>query len=125
MIDATESNWIAFLIGKIPEAELVPANRRRLEAQHKARKETIEAGEVPLKPFWGGVVDGEEEQEPQIMVEGVKILEGPFPTRKEAWVAQERINPEGWSGERTPKALQGFDGQWYVAVLPKRAYGDD
>ena len=72
-MDKTKLNWIAFLIGKVTEAELMPANRRRLEAQRQARKETIEAGEVPLKP----------------------------------------------------KALQGFDGQWYVAVLPKGAYGDD
>ena len=60
-MDKTKLNWIAFLIGKVTEAELMPANRRRLEAQRQARKETIETGEVPLKLFWGGIVEPAEE----------------------------------------------------------------
>lgn len=52
-----------------------------------------------------------------LMDEGIKILAGPFRTRKAAWADMENeLNPEGWSGLRTPKACQGYDGQWYVII---------
>jgi len=55
-IDEKELNWISFLIGKISEAELTPANCRRLAAQRERREEIVEGGDVPLKPFWAGIV---------------------------------------------------------------------
>lgn len=58
----------------------------------------------------------------KVMSEGVKILDGPFDTREEAWVAEEKINPEGWSGLYTPKVARGFDDKWYV-ILPLRVHG--
>ena len=55
-IDANELNWIGYLIGKIKEENLTPANHQRLDAQRERRQEIIAGGDVPLKPFGGGIV---------------------------------------------------------------------
>lgn len=55
-----ELNWIEYLIGKIGEADLLPENRERLARERQARQEVLERGEVPIKPFDGGIVIAEE-----------------------------------------------------------------
>ena len=51
----------------------------------------------------------------KVMDKRITILAGPFDTQEEAWIElEEKINPEGWSGEDTPKTAKGRDNKWYV-----------
>ena len=50
-LSENEVEWIAFLIGKIKEAQLSPENKLRLEQERAVKEAQVIAGEVPLREW--------------------------------------------------------------------------
>jgi len=51
-----DMNWISFITGASEASDLTPENTTRLEAEQADRAECIAGGDVPCKPFPGGIV---------------------------------------------------------------------
>ena len=50
-------NWIEFLVGKITVDELTLENYATRLSRQMDRQDVVDRGDIPLKPFPGGIVD--------------------------------------------------------------------
>jgi len=60
-LSVLDLDWIEYLIGKADKNDLHPENKAKLARQRQARQDALDRGEMPLKPFDGGIVLGDEE----------------------------------------------------------------
>jgi hypothetical protein len=133
---AVEDRLVSFLIGRNARALATDALPK---SPHDARRERenwqrmlgysqamldyaqfpiADAGEPLERHEIERVVERIKADLAQPMDQGITVLAGPFDKKGEAWGAEERINPEGWSGSQTPKVARGYDGKWYVIQPP-------